>query len=605
MGNKITVLPEVIRNKIAAGEVVQRPESVVKELLENSIDAGANNIELIIKGAGKLLIQVVDNGEGMSEEDLFNSIKRYATSKVITYEDLERINTFGFRGEALASVAAVSKLEIKTRRIEDEIGSILKLDDEKGAIIEKGNFVKGTSVSVKNLFYNVPARRNFLKSNATELKYIIDTFKRIALSKPEVKFLMFNDDDLILSYKGNNLKERIKEVIAENIHEAVVEVDEVTDYLKIKGFIAKPAYLSKSKGEQYLFVNDRFVQSKMVNHAVFSAFENILEKGDYPFFVLFIKLDPSKTDVNVHPSKLEIKFYDEKSVYALVNNAIKRTLSGFDLIPEISFDNNQKMKLVHQTESFRNDFSDRPNNLRKSNIPTEELDILFNSVNKEIREKYQKETSENSILDQNSNVIYHEDTKFTSSFNPGFMVILHNKYILTPIKSGLMIIDAHIAHERILYEKALKSFNADLPFSQQLLFAEVLQLDPADFELLKELYNHLMKLGFDIKFFSKYTIAINGVPGDIKLGTEKKTLLDILEEYKKNQIEKELEQTDNIAKSFSCKAAIKAGDNLSENEMRVLVDQLFLTSMPYVCPHGRPIIIKIQISELDRRFGRT
>ncbi|MFZ6033751.1 MAG: DNA mismatch repair endonuclease MutL [Melioribacter sp.] len=608
---KIKILPENIANKIAAGEVVNRPESVVKELLENSIDAGATEIEVIIKNAGKSLIQVVDNGEGMSQDDALLCVQRHATSKISSVDDLEKIITYGFRGEALASIAAVSQLEIKTRREEDQLATYIRFSDSNELLVEKGAFQKGTSVTVKNLFYNVPARRNFLKSNTTELKHIIETFKRVSLSHPEISFKFYNDDDLLFDFAAGSLLDRMKSVFADNIDEALLEVEEVTDYITLTGYVTKPNYLRKSKSDQYFFLNKRYVINKTINHAVFSAFENILEKGDYPFFVLFMEVDPKKVDVNVHPSKLEVKFDDEREIYAFVHAVIRKTIGSYDLVPQVTLDDNGTTEQKLRPQNFRNidkyDFSDRPAVERETKKYNEEdLRRLFH-LDDEINAASAQQSAPHPFESrpQQKEVTHRfESTQEKESETP-FIVLLHNKYILSQIKSGLMIIDAHVAHERILYEQALNSFNANIPFSQHLLFPQVVDMDPADYELTKELEPYLTNLGFTLKFKPKYRVEIIGIPSDLKTEHEVDTLLDILHEYRKNQQEKILDVKDNLAKSYSCKAAIKAGDKLDEKEMRILVDKLFATSMPYVCPHGRPIIIKIPIEEFDKRFGRT
>lgn len=615
MNQKIKILPENLANKIAAGEVVNRPESVVKELMENSIDAGAKLIEVFIKNAGKNLIQVADDGFGMSEEDAALCIQRHATSKISSIDDLEEIKTLGFRGEALASIAAVSIFELKTRRAEDELGTSIKIGEDSNIIKEKDSCSKGTSITIKNLFYNVPARRNFLKSNATELKHIIEVFKRISLSHPEISFKLFNDDDLVFDLSQQNYKERLKSIFGENIIDMTIEANEMTDYLSLTGFITKPAYLRRSKGEQYLFLNYRYVQSRIINHAVFKAYENMMEKGDYPFFVLFLSIDPKRIDVNVHPSKLEVKFDDEKEVYAFVNAVIKKTIGSYDLVPNVSFGDKEMNKESLRYNSFtgtgRSDFSDRPsfNQGEKKGVAPifsdNEIDQLFENLDREFNSTESGPGTEHPF-DTNQKEVYHESDSITSAgSDTPFIVLLHNKYILSQIKSGLMIIDAHVAHERILYEIALQSFEANIPFSQHLLFPQTIKLDPADYQLTKELEPYLANLGFTIKFKSKNIVEIIGIPSDLKTEHESDTLLDILHEYRKNQLEKQLETRDNLAKSFSCKAAIKAGDKISEKEMRILVDKLFATSMPYVCPHGRPIVIKIPIQEFDKRFGRT
>lgn len=609
MSSRIKILPENIANKIAAGEVVQRPESVVKELLENAVDANSTSIELIVKQAGKSLIQVCDDGSGMIEEEVLLSIRKHATSKISAIEDLESIKTLGFRGEALSSIAAVCQLEIKTETRESEIGTYLKLETENEILTEKVSAPKGTCVSVKNIFYNIPARRKFLKSDTTELKHIIDTFNRIALAHPEIAFRFYNADNLVFDYKSGTLEERIEQVFADNMLDALIPVNEETDYLTIKGYIGKPSIFKKSKGEQFLFLNNRFVINKNINHAVFTAFENILEKGDYPFFILFISLDPSKVDVNIHPSKLEVKFDDEKDIYNFVLSVVRKSIGTHDLVPTMSFsdsDNGKEKLSFNPFQNTRtNDFTDRPDFMNRerrerTTVTDEEIDLVFGDLTKNIMPSISSSSS--SSYEKNEKTIEH------SASNDGettFLIQLHNKYILTQIKSGLMIIDQHVAHERILYEKALSRLEANLPFSQQLLFPIKIQFDLASYEILKELDPMISKLGFKIKYLAKSYVQIEGVPDDIKSGSEEKLLREFISEYITNQKEKVLEEKDNVAKSYSCKAAIKAGDKLSEKEMRLLIDQLFATSMPYVCPHGRPIVIKISLEEFDRRFGRT
>lgn len=616
--SKIKILPENISNKIAAGEVVQRPESVVKELMENAVDAKAAMVEVYIKQAGKTLIQVVDDGEGMSEEDARFCIQRHATSKITTVEDLESIQTYGFRGEALSSISSVSLVEIRTEQQESEIGTLIKNNEAGEFFTEKGSFSKGTSIAVKNLFYNTPARRNFLKTHSTELKHIIETFKKIALSRPEISFKFYNDDDLIFDYSAGTFEERLQKVFADNILDAVIPVSEKTDFLSIYGYVGKPTFTKKDRSDQYVFINRRYIVSRTVNHAVFSSYENILEKGDYPFFVLFIELDPRRVDINVHPSKLEVKFEDDKDVYSFISAVVRKSIGSHDLVPSMTFnevvDESERLKFIAPPRVNRGDFSDRPifstdnrSPKRGSVFSEDEIDRLFDSLNTDIKSSAPDTEVDHPFDDKQTGDVYHRKSlreESTDSDN-SFIVLLHNKYILSQIKSGLMIIDSHVAHERILYEKALRSFDANIPFSQQLLFTQKITVDPADYELLKEIEPYLNKLGFEIRLLAKNAIAISGVPSDVKIGSEKDTLLEILSEYRSNEQEKQLEVRDNVAKSFSCKAAIKAGDKLNEQEMRILVDQLFATSMPYVCPHGRPIVIKIPLTELDKRFGRT
>lgn len=614
--NKIKILSENIASKIAAGEVIQRPGSVVKELLENSVDADAMNIDVIVKKAGKNLIQVCDDGSGMTEEDAILSVHKHATSKIVAFEDLESIKTLGFRGEALSSMAAVAQLEIRTETKEEEVGTVIKSNESGSFIKEKGSFPKGTCVLVKNLFYNTPARRKFLKTDATELKHIIDTFNKTALSHPDIHFRFYNADDLIFNYTAGNLEERVKQVFADNMPDALIPVDERTDYLSMYGYIGKPSLLKKSKGDQYLYLNKRYIISKQINHAVFSAYENLLEKGDYPFFLLFLEIDPERIDVNVHPSKLEVKFDDEKDIYNFVLSVIKKSLGTQDLVPSMIFsdelDSEEKLVVDKFSPTKKHDFSDRPFIQRHKPVTPrfsdEDIDRIFSSITEDTITRTDDKPVTHPFDKLTENEVQHttieHETKSYETESP-FIFQLHNKYILSQIKTGLMIIDQHVAHERVLYEKALNRFEADIPFSQQLLFPRTVKLDPGRYELVKELNPSLNKLGFEIKISGKNKIVIEGVPDDVKKGSEEKVLLEMIEEYATNQREKKLEQKDNLAKSFSCKAAVKAGDKLSEKEMRLLIDQLFATSMPYVCPHGRPIVIKISLTEFDRRFGRT
>ena len=609
MASRIKILPDSLASKIAAGEVVQRPESVVKELLENAVDANAASIELIVKQAGKSLIQVCDDGSGMTEEEALLCIHKHATSKISSMEDLESIKTLGFRGEALSSIASVCQLEIRTETRDAEIGTLLKIESENEITTEKISTSKGTCVAVKNMFYNIPARRKFLKTDNTELKHIIDTFNRIALAHPEIAFKFYNSENLIFDYAIGTLEERIEQIFADNMMEALIPVIQETDYLSLNGFIGKPSIFKKSRGEQYLFLNKRFVINKNINHAVFTAFENILEKGDYPFFILFLTIDPKKVDVNIHPSKLEVKFDDEKDIYNFVLSVVRKSISSHDLVPTMSFENEtpqgEKLSFNPFTSVKQNDFSDRPNFSQReprerTTVTDEDIDLVFSSLTKNIR------TGESSSYDSVGNKFDKQiEHSASTEIETTFLIQLHNKYILSQIKSGLMIIDQHVAHERILYEKVLSRLDANMPFTQQLLFPIKIQFDVASFDILKELDLMVTKIGFKLKYLLKSYILIEGVPDDIKNGSEEKILREFISEYINNQTEKQLEEKDNIAKSYSCKAAIKAGDKLSEKEMRLLIDQLFATSMPYVCPHGRPIVIKISLEEFDRRFGRT
>lgn len=614
MNSKINILPEHVANKIAAGEVVQRPESVVKELIENSIDANADEIHLVIKQAGKSLIQVIDNGEGMSEEDVKKSFLRHATSKIKDENDLENIRSLGFRGEALSSIAAVSNFEIKTERKEDQFGSEIKLFENSEYEFNRGSFAQGTVVTVRNLFFNLPARRNFLKSNTTELKHIIDTFNKYSLAYPSIEFKFTNDGDLLFHYKKENLESRIQNVIADNITGLTIKIEEITDYLTLKGYIAKPATLKDCKTDQYLFVNNRSVMNRSINHAVFSAYGDLLEKGEYPFFVLFLNIDPKYVDVNVHPSKLEVKFENDKEIYSFVNAVVKKGLGTDEFVPIFPINS---ITGSRNTSRFEDDnefdgFSSRSKRnfnkeySGKGALSEDDLNILFSSINKELR-TIKKTNGDHPFAPAAETEILSDSLEIEggSSSSTSFIVSMHNRYILSQIKSGLMIIDQHRAHQRVLYEKAVKSFKSDFPFSQQLLFSQTLKLDPDDFKLTKQLEDGLQKLGFEIKFFGKNTIVIDGVPSDVKLGNESEIFFEILEYYRQLTKRSELGSTEKLALAFAQKASIKYGDAISENEMRILVDQLFATSKPMVSPDGMPTLIKIKTEDLDKWFGRS
>jgi DNA mismatch repair protein MutL len=610
LAGTITILPEQLANKIAAGEVVQRPESVVKELIENSIDAGATSISIVIKEGGKSFIQIFDNGSGMNDEDAAIAFDRHATSKIKSYEDLENIRTLGFRGEALASIAAVAHVELKTRRSTDDVGTLVRLEGGELKEHSKASTRPGTTISVRNLFYNTPARRNFLKSNNTEFKHIYDVVQRVALSRPDVAIQFTSDGEDLLDLKSGTIEERLKNLYGERHFETLLPFDEQTELLSVSGFIGKPDFARKSRVDQYLFLNKRPIVNRSINHAIFSGYEHLIEKGNFPFYLVFLDIDPHKVDVNVHPSKMEVKFADEQSIYRFVISIVRKALGSNDLVPSLevnaakNFDHSfASLRHAALPQHFAGDFGSTEKNIfsspssNVSQAPAQRdslnIDKLFSDIptiplpEAGRPQQFAHGTRENEA--QEGKAIWQ----------------LHNKYILSQIRTGLMIVDQHVAHERVLYERALASFENAVPVSQQLLFPHTVQLSPGDFALAKELIPHLQAIGFELKLFGKNTIVLEGVPTDVKAGAEGSILQDILDEFKNNQHRVKLEARDNVAKSFSCKAAIKAGDKLSEVEMRVLIDQLFATSMPYVCPHGRPVVVKISIGELDRRFMRT
>lgn len=627
--SKIQLLPEHISSKIAAGEVVQRPESVIKELLENALDAGAGKIDLILRKAGKHLIQVIDDGEGMTEEDVLLSVQKHATSKIKHYEDLDKLYTYGFRGEALSAIMAVAQLEIKSKRATDELGTILKSDDSSSIQLTKDSCPQGTSVAVKNLFYNVPARRNFLKADQTEFKHSYETFLKAALSRPDVHFGLYQDDEILFEFPKSDLVERIEAAFPTVPGDGLFKIEELTDYISLEGYIGKPYLARRGKAEQYLFVNKRFVNSKLVNHAVFSAFENILEKSEYPFFVLYLTVNPAKFDINIHPSKLDIRFENEQDIYRFVQAAVKKALGSHDLVPVINFKDNfspvSSFRVDNTFSTPRNDFSDRPaftsqyTPERKSPLSGDEINALFSGLSgitgQHNRSENQPLPFEPTVpsaqvqagetMEKKPGVTTYTVERGVLDPNP-FVIQLHGKYILTQIRSGLMIIDQHAAHERILYEKALDQLKSNSTWTQPLLLPITMTVDPAIYGLIKEMEPMLNTLGFELSFLGKHTISITGIPQDIPAGTEEKTLLEIVDEFVNNRkVKKITDDIDNLSKSFACKSAIKTGDKLTEKEMTSLIDQLFATRVPYSCPHGRPIVLKVTLEEFDRRFGRT
>lgn len=605
---KIKILPEIVASKIAAGEVVQRPESVVKELLENSIDAQSTHITLIIKDAGKTLIQVIDDGIGMTEEDAILAFQRHSTSKISDIDDLERITTLGFRGEALYSIAAVSRVELKTKTDGMELGTHISIEGGKFIEQKRVNCEKGTNIIVKNLFFNVPARRNFLKSNATEFKHIYDTFQRLSLSYTSLRFTFIDDDKLVVDLPQSSIEKRIQFYFGESFLDSLIPIRFENENLTVWGYIGAPHFAKKAKGQQFLFLNNRFVINKSISHAVYRGYEHLIEKGEYPFYLIFINLDPKRIDVNVHPSKLEVKFDDENLIYSAIYSAVKDALSSKDFSPQIEL---KELDDFSTQTRFKNPIVEASGFIAKE---------IYGQPKKELTQKdytsTQKHKSDNDDLFFETDIVEKtkqilnsltveniEDIVETTVTRQVWQ--LHNKYILTPIKNGLMIIDQHIAHERILYEKAIQSIENAIPLSQQLLFPQTIELSKPDFELVMELKEYLEKIGFDLKPFGKSAIIINGIPQDVKQGKEKEVILDILELYREFAMSSITDEKDNLAKSFACKSAIKAGDPLTEKEMLSLIDNLFACKIPYVCPHGRPVFIKLTIDELDRRFGRT
>ncbi len=609
----IRVLSKSTIDKIAAGEVIQRPASVIKELLENSLDAGATLITVIIADCGKSLLQVIDDGCGMSAEDAEVAFERHATSKITSAEDLEDIHTFGFRGEALATIAAVSQVEMKTRQQGVDVATKVRIEGGTLLEISEDSAPVGTSIRAKNLFFNTPARRKFLKSDNTEFKHIADAVQRVAIAYPEIAIEFISDDEPVFNLKPTSPEERMRDVFGENLSKTVFYFKDETATTSLSGFLGKPDYARKGKTEQYLYLNQRYIQSRSINHAVFQAYENLLEKGSFPFFVLFLSLDPRKVDVNVHPSKMEVKFEDEQSMYRFVISSVRKTLSEHDLVPSMGVQQStgDTFQSGLRFNQGMNDSQPRIGgweDLLKA-IPTRDESTFH----------FQKELTEVQspirFINQQDIPATEEQHSTTQEQEPVAPPLkldekvqlwqLHRKYIIIPVDNGIMLVDQHAAHERVMYERIVKRMEEGKPSSQQLLFSQTIELPASDVALIQELHPLLEELGFSIKFFGKSTIVIDGVPSDVKRVDEETILRNVLDVYKEDEQTVKFTPRERLAKTFACKAAIRAGDPLTDTEMRAILDQLFVTKIPYVCPHGRPTMIKLTLEDLDRRFGRT
>jgi DNA mismatch repair protein MutL len=609
---RVTVLPEHIANKIAAGEVIQRPESVVKELLENALDAGASSIEVIIKDGGKELIQIIDDGTGMDEQDAVASFLRHATSKIASYEDLEAIRTYGFRGEALASIAAVAQVTMKTRREADDVATVVKIAGEEPPTISLDARGRGTTVTVQNLFFNVPARRKFLKTTNTEFRHIHEIVQRTALAHPGLAFTFISDGDTIFRLKASTIDQRIIDLFGQRTFESLLPVEEQTDFLTVRGFIGKPAFGQKTRLSQFLYLNGRMISSRSIGYAVGSAYEHLLINGTYPFYLLFLEIDPHRIDVNVHPSKMEVKFDDEQGVNRFISALVRKSLGGAGAVPAMTFTEGYpgggdlRLGFTQRQHAWGSGVAqDIGWTLPERSRVDAATGEIFPPLSGQTPTGHMPAGMQDLLAFPSlTTVLPGREGEMWLSEPPQLLWQLHNKYILSQIRHGVMIVDQHVAHERILYEKALERFANGLRTSQQLLFPVTVQLTAGDYAVLDDIFPHIERLGFDLKRFGKNTVVIEGVPPDVKAGHEQSILEEILALYKEYQRESPGEASDLVAKSFSCKSAIKAGDPLTEAEMRSLIDQLFGTKMPYVCPHGRPIVLRISTEELDRRFGR-
>lgn len=602
MSDIIQLLPDSIANQIAAGEVVQRPASAVKELMENSIDAGADNIRLIVKDAGKALIQVIDNGKGMSETDARMSLERHATSKIRKAEDLFTLHTMGFRGEALASIAAVSQMEMRTRLEGQELGTCVVVEASEVKRQAPVACEKGTSISVKNLFYNIPARRNFLKSNPVELKHIIDEFLRLALANPDIRFSFIQGDEVIYDLEPGKLGQRIVSIFGKSYQEQLAACQEETSLTKVRGYVGKPDASKKTRGEQFLFVNRRFIKSNYLHHAVMSAFEGLLPDNSFPFYVIFIEIDPKHIDVNVHPTKTEIKFDDERAVYAVVRSAVRQAIGSHNLTPSIDFhsDVNIISKLSQAaTQSKDVYFEERFSTaLHRSN--QDNWEKLFEGHPKLTEQKDEK-PGEVQVLRFESS-LNKSDEQISQEEKVLFQ--LHYRYIVRQVKSGMMILNQQLAHERILFERFSNQLKNRSAESQQSLFPQTITLSAADFALVMEMEQEITALGFRFEVFGKNTLLINGIPSNLSSGREKELFEGLLDQFKINQSELSLPLKENLARSLAKRACIKTGQKLVKEEMQSLIDSLFACNTPNYTPDGRPTFFIFDVNKIESYFNR-
>ena len=615
----IQLLPDSVANQIAAGEVVQRPASAVKELVENAIDAGADKIQLIVKDAGKSLIQVIDNGTGMSPTDARMSLERHATSKIKKAEDLFAIRTMGFRGEAMASIAAISQMELKTRRHEDELGTCINVEGSLVTQQEPCACPVGTSICIKNLFYNIPARRNFLKSNPVEMRHIIYEFQRVALANPNIHFTLHHDGEEVFHLPSVQLKQRLLHVLGNNYNEKLVPIDEETTIINVKGFVGKPNFAKRTRGDQFFFVNNRFVKDGYLNHAVLMAFDNLLPPDTFPLYVLFIEIDPAKIDINVHPTKTEIKYQEEKAIYAIIRSAVKRSLGFYNITPSLDFEQEtgfdrmitrQALSDIKQPAiNFNADFNPFTERKTEREIPFLKNMDTKKGIPQNWETLYQITQEKNYVqpdLDLDKPLVNNfGDPALADEKNNRQVFQLHNRYMVSQIKSGLMLIDQQAAHERILYERFSAQLENQQGLSQQTLFPQTVTLNAADFALFNDLLPDFLALGFQIRNFGKNTLIVEGVPADIAENNNLETILEqLIEDYKNNVDTLKLGKRDNLARTLAKNAAIKAGSKLSCDEMNNMIDQLFACNMPNASIGGKQIVVTFTLNELAEKFGK-
>jgi len=617
MSDIIHLLPDSVANQIAAGEVVQRPASVVKELLENALDAGSTQITLLIKEAGKTLIQVTDDGCGMSETDARMSFERHATSKIVKADDLFNIHTLGFRGEALPSIASVSRVELKTRRKEDETGTLIIVEGGSLKTHEPAGCNQGTTVSVKNLFFNIPVRKNFLKNDSVEYRQIMDFFVNIALVNPEVRFILINDKTEIFHLNKGSIRQRLTSLLGKRFDSMIVPVNEDTPIVKISGFIGKPDFAKKKRGEQYMFVNKRFIRNPFFNHAILAAYEGILPAESFPFYAIFLDVPPDKIDVNVHPTKTEVKFAEERAIYLFIRTAVKKSLSQHHVAPSLDFEQEAFYKQVQGDEFSGN--SDRNKQMKidqgtgsKTSSPSiqhggsgkithDDWKELLKVLDTEAVEKDNKAPVD-FTMDESSEILENEESLPAGNTKESQIFQLHQKYIFTPIRSGFMLIHQQYAHQRILYEESLKQIGSNVAFSQKKLFPEVIEFSKPDFSLMKELLPDLESIGFDLEIFGTNSFIINGVPADLKIDSIQDFIEKMFEDFKNSLGAKDTDKKERLSKALAINASVKPGTTLSKEEMTTIIDKLFACENPYFSPAGKAVLLTISKAEIDKKF---
>ncbi|MEO7174220.1 MAG: DNA mismatch repair endonuclease MutL [Saprospiraceae bacterium] len=610
MGDIIQLLPDAIANQIAAGEVIQRPASALKELLENAIDAGAGRIQIIIKDGGKTLIQVLDDGKGMSETDARMSFERHATSKIRSAEDLFLIKTMGFRGEALASIAAVAQVEMKTRQEGREVGVELRIEGSR--VISQGPVAtpKGTSISVKNLFYNIPARRNFLKGNETELKHILDEFQRIALANPAVGFQLFNHDAEMYQLQAGNLRQRLVGLLGANCNQKLIPVETDSDILVISGFIGKPEFARRSRNEQFLFVNNRFIKSPYLNHAIMHAYDNLLKPDSYPLYAIFLEIDPAAIDINVHPTKQEIKFEDEKLVYQFLTVAVKHALGQFSLTPMIDFE-------VEGSFAPALNASPPANRQSESTPYTNWNNVRDPNQNRSQSARWQQLYEGIKDFDQSKPDTLVVESKWSTA-EPEHLpqeqwqpevghkapVQYLQSYLITERKDGILVIDQQAAHERILFEEYLLQLSGQDALIQQELFPRSFEFSTQEAIILRSLLPFVQGMGFDLQDFGGNTFVLQGIPGHLPQGIDPEVVFhQLLDQYRNDQHLKSGIQ-EKIARSLARSTSLKKGVTLHADQMQELIDKLFACNEPLWSPNGQRCFVVLSSEELQSRFAK-